>query len=108
MAMFSDPISLVRDHKLKEMLAAEGIVVQSFNADLLYDPWEVNDDEGNPFNMFMPFWNRCLSMPYDPPAPLLPPKKINSGDCPISNVVVYFSSEHGVYKSYVQSSVFMS
>jgi cryptochrome 1 len=61
------------------MLTAEGIVVQSFNADLLYEPWEVVDDEGQPFTMFAAFWNRCLSMPYDPPAPLLPPKKINSG-----------------------------
>ncbi|XP_047062499.1 cryptochrome-1-like [Lolium rigidum] len=93
-----DPISLVRDHRLKEMLAAEGIVVQSFNADLLYDPWEVNDDEGNPFNMFMPFWNRCLSMPYDPPAPLLPPKKINSGDlsmCPSDDLIFEDDSERG-------------
>jgi cryptochrome 1 len=57
----------------------EGIVVQSFNADLLYEPWEVVDEEEQPFTMFEPFWNRCLSMPYDPPAPLLPPKKINSG-----------------------------
>jgi deoxyribodipyrimidine photolyase len=78
-AVFSDPISLVRDHRLKEMMAAEGIIVQSFNADLLYEPWEVVDDEGQSFTMFAPFWNRCLSMPYDPAAPLLPPKRINSG-----------------------------
>jgi len=72
--------------------------VQSFNADLLYDPWEVTDDEGHPFNMFMPFWNRCLSMPYDPPAPLLPPKRINSGDlsmCPSDDLIFEDESERG-------------
>ncbi|PVH35400.1 hypothetical protein PAHAL_7G172800 [Panicum hallii] len=93
-----DPISLVRDHRLKEMLAAEGIVVQSFNADLLYEPWEVVDDEGQPFTMFAPFWNRCLSMPYDPPAPLLPPKKINSGNlsmCPSDDLIFEDESERG-------------
>ena len=63
---------------MKEQLTAEGISVQSFNADLLYEPWEVLDDDGCPFTMFAPFWNRCLCMP-DPAAPLLPPKRINSG-----------------------------
>ncbi|KAG2566599.1 hypothetical protein PVAP13_7NG183100 [Panicum virgatum] len=93
-----DPISLVRDHRLKEMLTAEGIVVNSFNADLLYEPWEVVDDEGQPFTMFAPFWNRCLSMPYDPPAPLLPPKKINSGNlsmCPSDDLIFEDESERG-------------
>ncbi|KAL5216453.1 hypothetical protein ABZP36_007854 [Zizania latifolia] len=93
-----DPISLVRDHRLKEMMAAEGIIVQSFNADLLYEPWEVIDEEGHSFTMFAPFWNRCLSMPYDPAAPLLPPKKINSGDlsmCPSDDLIFEDDSERG-------------
>lgn len=53
--------------------------MRSFNADLLYEPWEVNDDEGRPFTTFSAFWEKCLSMPYDPEAPLLPPKRIISG-----------------------------
>ncbi|KAF8406018.1 hypothetical protein HHK36_008098 [Tetracentron sinense] len=75
-----DPLSLVRDHRAKELLTAQGIVVQSFNGDLLYEPWEVNDDQGRPFTTFSDFWNMCLSMPYDPASPLLPPKRIISGD----------------------------
>lgn len=74
-----DPISLVRDNRVKETLSAEGVSVCSFNADLLYEPWEVLDDEGRPFNTFSDFWERCLTMPYDPEAPLLPPKRIISG-----------------------------
>jgi cryptochrome 1 len=76
---FSDPLSLVRDHRAKEVLTAQGIVVHSFNADLLYEPWDVNDAHGRPFTTFADFWERCLSMPYDPEAPLLPPKRIVSG-----------------------------
>lgn len=76
---FADPLSLVRDHRLKELLSAEGITVRTYNADLLYVPWEVNDDEGRPFSTFAEFWNKCLSMPYDPAAPVLPPKRITSG-----------------------------
>ena len=100
---------------MKEMLTAEGIVVQSFNADLLYEPWEVVDDEGQPFTMFAAFWNRCLSMPYDPPAPLLPPKKINSGawrtmslnflasTCSGASCIVYFARRvHATKEDYTQ------
>ncbi|KAG7972311.1 hypothetical protein I3843_07G176200 [Carya illinoinensis] len=80
-----DPLSLVRDHRAKEVLTAQGIDVRSFNSDLLYEPWNVNDAHGRPFTTFASFWERCLSMPYDPEAPLLPPMKIISGDvsrCP--------------------------
>ena len=76
---FSDPLSLVRDHRAKEVLTAQGIAVRSFNADLLYEPWDVNDAQGRPFTTFATFWDRCLSMPFDPEAPLLPPKRIISG-----------------------------
>ncbi|GMH00153.1 hypothetical protein Nepgr_001992 [Nepenthes gracilis] len=75
-----DPLSLVRDHRAKEILTAQGIAVHSFNADLLYEPWEVSDERGQPFHTFAAFWERCLSMPFDPEAPLLPPKRIISGD----------------------------
>lgn len=93
-----DPLSLVRDHRAKELLSAEGIVVRSFNADLLYEPWEVYDAQGQPFSTFAAFWNRCLSMPYDPAAPLLPPKRIISGDvsrCPSDTLIFEDESEKG-------------
>jgi len=69
----------VRDHRTKEVLTAQGITVRSFNSDLLYEPWDVNDAHGQPFTTFSAFWERCLSMPYDPQAPLLPPKRIIPG-----------------------------
>lgn len=74
-----DPLSLIRDHRAKEVLTSQGIAVRSFNADLLYEPWDVNDAHGQPFTTFSAFWERCLSMPYDPEAPLLPPKRIIAG-----------------------------
>ncbi|XP_049398749.1 cryptochrome-1-like [Solanum stenotomum] len=93
-----DPISLVRDNRAKETLSAEGVSVCSFNADLLYEPWEVVDDEGRPFSTFSDFWEKCLTMPYDPEAPLLPPKRIISGDasrCPSDNLVFESELEKG-------------
>ncbi|XP_020575643.1 cryptochrome-1 [Phalaenopsis equestris] len=93
-----DPLSLVRDHRIKELLSSRGVTVCSFNADLLYEPWQVADENGSPFSTFEAFWNKCLSMPYDPAAPLLPPKKITSGDvsrCPSDPLVFEDESEQG-------------
>ncbi|KAF5955304.1 hypothetical protein HYC85_008160 [Camellia sinensis] len=93
-----DPLSLVRDQRAKEVLTAQGIAVRSFNADLLYKPWEVHDDQGHPFTIFEAFWERCLSMPYDPEAPLLPPKRITSGDasrCPSDTLIFEDELEKG-------------
>ncbi|KAJ0922632.1 putative deoxyribodipyrimidine photo-lyase [Helianthus annuus] len=93
-----DPFSLVRDHRAKEILTENGIVVRSFNADLLYEPWEVLDDEGQPFVTFSSFWDRCLRMPYDPQPPQLPPKRIISGDlsrCPSDTIIFENDSERG-------------
>nr|GLL39617.1 cryptochrome-1-like [Ipomoea trifida] len=91
-----DPLSLVRDHRVKEILTAQGVSVRSFNSDLLYEPWEVLDDEGHPFTTFKEFWDKCLNMPYDPEAPLLPPKRIISADvsrCHVDNLVFEDESE---------------
>ncbi|CAN0877331.1 CRY1 [Linum grandiflorum] len=91
-----DPLSLVRDHRAKEVLTARGIVVRSFNADLLYEPWDVSDDQGRPFSTFASFWDRCLNMPYDPESPLLPPKRIIAGDvsrCPSDTLIFEDESE---------------
>ncbi|KAF7837472.1 cryptochrome-1-like isoform X1 [Senna tora] len=57
-----DPVSLVRDHNIKEKLVELGISVQSYNGDLLYEPWEIYDERGHAFTTFDPFWNRCLHM----------------------------------------------
>jgi cryptochrome 1 len=40
-----DSISMVRDQQVKDDLRSNRILVSSFNADLLYEPWEVLDDQ---------------------------------------------------------------
>ncbi|URE07158.1 cryptochrome 2 [Musa troglodytarum] len=73
-----DPVSLVRDHKIKSQLVSLGISVQSFNGDLLYEPWEVYDESGLAFTTFDAYWGKCKSMPNEltlllPPWKLAPP-----------------------------------
>lgn len=70
-----DPVSLVRDHNIKQKLAELGISVKSYNGDLLYEPWEVYDERGHAFTNFDAYWNKCLSMQMEPVS-ILPPWRL--------------------------------
>lgn len=71
-----DPISLVRDHRVKQGLLQADLNVRTFNADLLYEPWEVSDPSGKAFTTFSEFWDKCLNMAEEPQPPLLPPMRL--------------------------------
>ena len=58
-----DPISLVRDQEVKEEMAARGVVCQTYNSELLYEPWEILDGKDAPFSTFEGFWNRQAPCP---------------------------------------------
>ncbi len=72
----ADPVSLVRDHSVKQGLAEQGISVRTFNGDLLHEPWQVYDDNGQAFTVFNAYWQKCLNLPYEPEAPVLPPRRL--------------------------------
>ncbi|KAF7079426.1 hypothetical protein CFC21_083658 [Triticum aestivum] len=57
-----DPISLVRDDKIKNELLGLGISMQSFNGDLLYEPWQVYDENGLAFTTFNMYWEKCMKL----------------------------------------------
>lgn len=71
----ADPVSIVRDHKVKSQLVEIGVDVRTFNADLLYEPWEVYDENGFAFTNFSAFWEKCMSLPVEPTL-LLPPWRL--------------------------------
>ncbi|KAL0697288.1 hypothetical protein Bca4012_053410 [Brassica carinata] len=66
-----DPVSLVRDHTVKEKLVERGVSVQSYNGDLLYEPWEIYCEKGKPFTSFNSYWKKCLDMSVE--SVVLPP-----------------------------------
>ncbi|XP_039000084.1 cryptochrome-1-like isoform X2 [Hibiscus syriacus] len=70
-----DPLSLVRDYNIKEKLAEAGISVQSYNGDLLYEPWEIYDEKGQAFTTFDAYWDKCLNVQMEPVS-LLPPWRL--------------------------------
>jgi len=74
-----EPQIIARDTKVKAALKEEGIECQSYNSQLLFEPWTVLNREEKPFQVFTPFWKACLASP-DPAPPLpLPPIQRDQG-----------------------------
>jgi deoxyribodipyrimidine photo-lyase len=64
-----EPWRIQRDRLLKEKLQALGIEVRSFNASLLWEPWQILKSDQTPYKMFTPYYRKgCLQAP----APVLP------------------------------------
>jgi deoxyribodipyrimidine photo-lyase len=57
------------DTAIKSALKARGIAAESFNANLLAEPWTIASKTKTPFKVFTPFW-RALRAKGEPTAPL--------------------------------------
>ena len=67
------------DAELKQALRDDGRLVQSFAANLLFEPWTIRTGQGTPFSVFTPFWRACTSAP-EPRHPLPAPEAIEPAD----------------------------
>ncbi len=67
-----EPAALAGDRAAAAALAALGLETRDFNAGLLFDPGSVSNRQGRPFQVFSPFWRRCLELPVEAPVPLPP------------------------------------
>jgi deoxyribodipyrimidine photo-lyase len=67
-----EPLVIARDMRIKGTLEHQGIEVRTFNASLLFEPWEIRSKSGGPFQVFTPFWRTCLGEA-DRPEPLAAP-----------------------------------
>ena len=74
-----DPQSIARDKALKATLRDRGLTVDTFNAGLLHEPWEVQTGGGGPYKVFSPFWRAARGL--DVPAPL-PAPEVSLADLP--------------------------
>lgn len=68
-----------RETRLKKACRERGITVESFNANLLYEPWEVTTQSGQPFKVFTPFWRACSRRPPSR-RPLASPQRLSPPD----------------------------
>lgn len=72
-----EPAAIERDKRVKAELRRSGIHAESFNGQLLFEPWDVQTKEKRPYQVFTAFWKSCLSMP-DPAEPTAAPKTLKS------------------------------
>jgi len=54
-----EPAHLIRDTHIKRTLREQGVTVESFNAALLFEPWQVVKENGEPYRVFTPYWKAC-------------------------------------------------
>ena len=75
-----EPAVIERDRDLKRQLRAAGLEAESYNAALLAEPWEVQNQSGRPYQVFTPFWRHLLKQlqpapPLPAPTTLAPPPR---------------------------------
>ncbi|WP_210201524.1 deoxyribodipyrimidine photo-lyase [Bosea sp. CS1GBMeth4] len=76
-----DGAAIALDKSLKATLAAAGASVESFNAGLLNEPWQVTTKAGGPFRMFTPYWRAARDCG-EPAAPLPAPAALTRAALP--------------------------
>jgi deoxyribodipyrimidine photo-lyase len=64
------------DTKLKASLKERGIAAESFNANLLHEPWALKNKSDAPFRVYSPYW-RAARGAGEPDAPLAVPRKLS-------------------------------
>ncbi|MCZ8099919.1 MAG: deoxyribodipyrimidine photo-lyase [Burkholderiales bacterium] len=73
-----DAAGIAVDTAIKADIRASGIRADSFNASLLYEPWQVKSRTGEPLKVFSPFWRAAQALG-EPPAPLPTPARFAGG-----------------------------
>lgn len=68
-----EPWQTARDKRIKARLKLMGFEVQSFNASLLWEPWEILKQDKTPYKVFTPFYYKGCLAAEAPRAPLAAP-----------------------------------
>lgn len=66
------------DAAVKEYAKASGLEAQSFQANLLFEPWTVRTGNDTPYTVFTPFWKSCINRPTPPRLPLPAPTALRA------------------------------
>ncbi len=72
-----EPASVDQDTALKSSLREAGIQVHSCQANLLFEPWQIETNTGGPYKVFTPFWRKAQAL-LPPREPLDPPESIQT------------------------------
>lgn len=69
-----EPALIERDAKIKAALKQRGLLVESHNSALLFEPWTMQTRQGNPYQVYTPYWKACSAT--TPEVPVDAPKKL--------------------------------
>jgi len=72
-----EPAVIKRDTLIKQTLLASGLICESFNGGLLFEPTQVATKEGKPYQVFTPFWRTLLKCD-EPAEPFPKPKTLSA------------------------------
>jgi len=70
-----EPTVIDRDSRVKAALHQDGLIAESSNSSLLFEPWTVRNQNGEPYRVFSAFWKACLGSP-EPAPPEDAPSRI--------------------------------
>ncbi len=71
-----EPWRIQRDKQIKQQLKECDVVTESFNASVLWEPWDVLKADGTPYKVFTPFYKRGCLNAIPPRKPLAAPKSL--------------------------------
>ena len=77
-----EPWRIKRDENIKSFLKDEmkDLDVQSFNGSLLWEPWTIKNQSGDPYKVFTPFYRKGCLNAEEPRKPLDRPSRLTYGD----------------------------
>jgi deoxyribodipyrimidine photo-lyase len=83
-----EPAVIARDTVIKRQLKEQGIIACSHNANLLFEPWEVRNQQDKPFRVFTPFWRHCQQRLAEQTSPLPAPDALPKVDKKIESLAL--------------------
>jgi deoxyribodipyrimidine photo-lyase len=82
-----EPATVVQGSELKKSLRERGLVAESFQGNLLFEPGTILNDSQKPFRVFTAFWRACLEAPQPATAAGVPRRLTSPGKWPSSLAV---------------------
>ena len=71
-----EPWRMQRDTKIKNHLTKNGIMVESYNGSLLWEPWTIKKEDDTPYKVFTPFYRKGCLKANPPRKPIYAPNKV--------------------------------
>jgi deoxyribodipyrimidine photo-lyase len=71
-----EPQATARDKTVETSLQGRGIAVETHNASLMFEPWEIRNGQRKPYLVFGAFWRQAQSQLQTRPSPLSAPRRI--------------------------------